>query len=305
MDMYPLQVEVNEKNILKLQTLYKRATREIENELLTATDFGVANRQMLLAQINTILRRLAINTAGFIQEELPIYYDKGQKQALMQLNNVGAEVASGMGFNSINDEAIQALIDDTAKAFGESLTGVSRSATVLLGKVVREELTFRMAKGFIGGEALSETTKAMKAVIKDKGITALIDKGGHSWSLDRYTEMLFRTKAVEARNRGMINTLAQNNYDLVQVSNHNSDHDECRVWEGRILSVTGITKGYPTVAQAESEGLFHPNCKHAINVLIPSLARQTEAYNPDERTKVISKAEIEKATDIERGNLPK
>jgi hypothetical protein len=117
--------------------------------------------------------------------------------------------------------------------------------------------------------------------------------------------MLFRTKAVEARNRGLANRMVEFNYDLVQVSNHNSTHEECRVWESRILSVSGATKGYPTVAKAEAAGLFHPNCKHAINVLIPSLARQTEAYNPDERTKVISKKEIEKATRLERGNLPK
>jgi len=52
-------------------------------------------------------------------------------------------------------------------------------------------------------------------------------------------------------------------------------------------------------------GLFHPNCRHAVNTLIPSLARQTKAYYPEEKTEVISKAEIEKATKLERPNLPK
>jgi hypothetical protein len=80
--------------------------------------------------------------------------------------------------------------------------------------------------------------------------------------------------------------MAENDYDLVQVSAHGAT-DVCGAWEGKILSATGATPGYDTVADAEADGLFHPNCRHAINVLIPSLARQTQAYNPDEETKVI------------------
>jgi len=58
----------------------------------------------------------------------------------------------------------------------------------------------------------------------------------------------------------------------------------CEPWQGQILSARGETPGYDTVADAEADGLFHPNCRHAINVLIPSLAAKTQAYNPDEPT---------------------
>lgn len=303
--MYPLQVEINEKNILKLQNTFKKAQRAIEKEIFNATDFGIANRQAILAQIDAIVDDLAIKVDGFVQEELPLYYERGIEDANKQLKNVGAELGVNEQFNLIHQDAVLALVDDTARAFAESMTGVKRSARTILGKAVREQITQAIAKGFIGGETTRTVKAAIKDVVREQGITALIDKGGKKWTLDRYSEMLFRTKAVEARNRGLANRVVEFNYDLVQVSNHSSEHEECAVWEGRILSVSGQTKGYPTVAQAEAGGLFHPNCKHAINVLIPSLARQTEAYNPDERTKVISKAEIEKTTNLERGNLPK
>lgn len=302
--MYPLQVEINEKNILKLQKTFKRAQRAIENEIFSATDFGVANRQAILAQIDNIVDDLAIKVDGFVQDELPLYYDRGISDADKQLKNVGANLGLSERFNLVHQDAILALVDDTARAFAESMTGVKRSARTVLGKAVREEITQAMAKGLIGGEATRTVKSAIKEIVREQGISALVDKGGKKWTLDRYSEMLFRTKAVEARNRGIANRMVEFNYDLVQVSNHRSSHDACARWEGRILSVTGATKGYPTVAEAEAAGLFHPNCKHAINALIPSLARQTEAYNPDERTKVISKAEIEKATKLDRDNLP-
>lgn len=300
--MYPLQVEIDPSDIDKLVRVYVTAQKSIEKELLTATNWGVQNRKRLLAQIDSILQGLAGETGDVIGEFIPKYYKSGATDANSQLKNIKAPVEIEKGFNLIHQEAIAALVDDTATAFGESLTGVSRSVNQLLGRATRELLTQKMAEGFIGGKALREVKTQMKGVIQEKGISALKDKGGNSWSLDRYSEMLFRTKAVEARNRGLANRLAEYELDLVQVSSHGAE-DICGDWEGRILSLTGKTPGYPTVAQAEADGLFHPNCKHAINTLIPSLARQTNAYYPDEETEVISKAEIEKATKLEMPSL--
>ena len=304
-DTYPLQVEVNEKSIAKLLSVFRKAQREIEREILTATDFGIYNRQAILAQIDAILQDLALKVDTMVQAELPLYYEKGIKNATAQLNNIGADIATNIAFNQINQDAIAVLVDDTARAFAESMTGVSRNVNTLLSKVVREEITQNIAKGLIAGDALKDAIKAIKLTIREQGITALIDKGGRKWTLNRYSEMLYRTKLVEARNRGLINYMVAQEYDLVQVSNHGCDCNLCKPWEGRILSSTGATKGYPTVAEAESSGLFHPNCRHAINALIPSLARKTKAYYPDERTRVISKSEIEKATNLDRPKLPK
>lgn len=294
--MYPAEVEVNEANILKITRTFKRSYKQILAEITTATDFGVANRQAILRQIEAILTQLGVNTQEFLAEELQGYYELGANAAITQLNNVGAPIGVSQGFNNIHQEAIFALVDDTAKAFGESLTGMQRSAGLVLGKAVREELTQQMAAGFIGGEALSRVRKVIKGTLQEQGLSALVDKGGHKWSLDRYADMLFRTKAVEARNRGLANRMVENNYDLVQVSTHFTEHEECRVWEGKILSLTGDTKGYPTLAEAERAGLFHPNCKHAINVLIPKLARLTSAYDPETKTRVIGGNEAQEIT---------
>lgn len=295
--MYPLQVEINPANILKITALLKTAYKNIVMEITTATDFGVANRRAILAQITKILEDTGTDVEKFLEEELPQYYKAGANDAVKQLRNTGAKVGVSEGFNRVHRDALVALVDDTARAFGESMTGVGRSANLLLGKATRELLTQKIAEGQIGGKALREVRRIIKGTLQEQGLDALIDKGGRSWTLDRYAEMLFRTKAVETRNRGLANRMAENGYDLVQVSAHGAI-DVCGPWEGKILSTTGNTPGYPTVSDAEADGLFHPNCKHAINALIPSIAKLTRAYFPDERTRQISEAEILKASGL-------
>lgn len=279
--LYPTEVEVDEAQIARLVQTFKKAYKDIIAEISTATNFGVANRQAILSQIENILFDLGVDVNDIVNTEITSYYEIGADQAVRQLRNVGAPIGVKEGFNRVHADAISALVDDTAKAFAESIVGVGRSASLLLGKATRDLLTQQMAKGIVGGEALRTVRLSIKGILQEQGLSALVDKGGKRWSLDRYAEMLFRTKAVEARNRAMANRMVENGYDLVQVSKHNTEHKECAVWEGKILSITGETKDYPTLAAAEAAGLFHPNCKHAINVIIPSLAKQTRAYDPD------------------------
>lgn len=269
--MFPQQIDITEKTIEKLTQLYLRAYREILAEMEGATEFGTAHRRAILAQIKQILRELGSDVDPILEAEVEKYYKKGADQAAKQLENLGAEVNIATGFNRIHKEAIAAIVDDTARAWGESLQGVNRSAQLLLSKQVKEEITRKLATGKLAGRSLREIKKQIIATLKDDGLVALKDKRGATWSLDRYSEMLIRTKAVEARNRGLANRMVENGYDLVQVSSHGAT-DVCGKWEGQVLSVTGKTDGYKTVAQAEADGLFHPNCRHAINAFVPGLS---------------------------------
>lgn len=296
--MYPSQVEVTPENIQKLTNTLKEAYASILQEISTATDFGVANRKAILSRIEAKLQELGVDVQTFLEEQLTAQYISGANDAVKQLKNVGADVGVSTGFNSLHTQAIAALVDDASRSFGETLTGIDRSAQLLLGRVSREVITQKLAEGIIGGKATKEVVKIIKQTLQEQGLAALIDKGGRTWQLDTYAEMLYRTKSVEARNRGLINRMVENDYDLVQVSTHFTDHAACAVWEGQILSARGATPGYQTVADAEAAGLFHPNCKHAINVLIPSLASLTRAYDPNTPTLILGK-------NVEFGKLGK
>lgn len=278
---FPQRVQVNEQNIEKVTTFYKRAYQEIVDEIQGATKFGKNNRRAILQQVEKILTELGVDTQEFVKQELPKYYETGADQAVAQLKSINANVLVSTGFNKVHKEAILAIIDDSAKAIAESISGVGRSASRLLNTAVKEELKFRLAAGETSGEALEQTKKKIKGILQEEGLSALTDKSGRKWELDRYTEMLIRTKGVEARNTGLVNRLVENGYDLVQVSAHGAT-DTCGPWEGKILSATGKTKGYPTVDDASSDShLFGPNCRHAINVIVLDLAKETMGWNPE------------------------
>src|SRR5690606_31642181 len=70
-------------------------------------------------------------------------------------------------------------------------------------------------------------------------------------------------------------------YDLVYVNDSPEECPICRLWEGKVLSITGRTPGYPTVDQARADGLWHPNCTHGTSPYIPGLTRlPTNTENP-------------------------
>lgn len=276
--MYAKEVQIDEKAFAELRRVYKIAIDDISKELETATNFGVANRKQLLSQIKVILTDLGEEMQDITASDIESYYTTGARVAEAQLANIGVDVGVTIGLSNIQKQSVQALTDDIGQLFAESMSGVYRGVQREVAQAVRKTITQRMASNLIRGEALKTVKKDLVNNFKANGLTALIDKAGKQWALDTYSEMLYRTKVVEARNRGLADTMLMNDYDLVQVSNHNSSHDACAVWEGKILSLTGASKEYPTLDEARSAGLFHPNCKHAINTLIPSLAKKTSAY---------------------------
>jgi len=281
--LYPQSIAFNEKTLNAYTAMFQKAYTEIVKKINGATNFGVANRKAILSQIEKTLIDLGDEVNGQLEIQIPKYYKNGADEAVKQLNNVGADVSVSTGFNRVHTQAIQALTSDASRSIAESIQGVGRSARQLLGKAVRDQITQQIGTGIISGDALKTVRQNIKGVLQDQGLSSLVDKGGHSWDLDTYADMVFRTKAVEARNRGLLNRMVENNYDLVQVSAHGAT-DACGEWEGKILSITGETteldgESVATIAEAEAAGLFHPNCRHALNALIPSLARQTMAYD--------------------------
>lgn len=279
--LFPLEVGVGDKEIEKLTTMYKNAYKRIVSEIKGASDFGVYNRKAILGQIEIILEDLGADVQDFIEKEVPKNYLLGTKQAVKQLNSFGAGLVVDQELNKLHTEAINMLVGDTLSAFGDSISGVKKSATQLLNKAVKEQIKMQMAEGISAGKTLKGVKTYLSGVLAENDLTSLVDKAGREWTLDRYTEMLVRTKTAEARNRGLLNRSAELDHDLVQVSDHNTDCPVCGPWEGEIISLTGKTPGYPTLAEAEADGLFHPNCRHAINVYDAEFAGRLREYNPD------------------------
>ena len=284
-------VKIREGSIEQLITLYKHTYTNLVKEITDATDAGKIRKARVMVRINMELEALGVEVDKWARREIPQYYLDGANVAIQDLRALGVDISKSKNFAVINAEAIRALTDDVALAFGQSITTLSRNGNQLLTTALRQQLNFIIAEGKLTGEARKTISNNIKQLIQDNGITGLQDKSGRNWTFDNYARMLARTKAAEARNQGLVNRMLTSGYDLVQVSNHNTDHPACKFWEGKVLSLTGevptgtiLPGGFKvagTLDEAKSKGLFHPNCKHAINVLVPSLASKTQAYeNP-------------------------
>lgn len=277
-------VKIREGKIEDLIKIYKRSYSRIVKEIITATEAGKIQRARVLARINHELEDLGVDVDEWVKKEIPQYYLDGVNIAQQDLRAMGIDVSKSSNFATINREAIKALTDETALNFATGIRGISRNANMILSDTLKQQLNFIIADGRLSGQTRKTISRALEARLRDEGITAIRDRAGKRWTFDNYTRMLARTKAVEARNQGLTNRMLASGYDLVQVTNHGTSHRACARWEGEILSLSGKTPGYPTVETARSAGLFHPNCEHAINVLSPSVAERTVAYdNPFNR----------------------
>lgn len=280
MAQFPKRIELNDAANADLVKMYKSAYSDIIATLADQTDFGRAHRAAVLGQIQNRLNQLGVDTDAWIRDHIPAQYQAGMENAIGQLTAIGANIKIGMTMTQLNSDALQALMNSTSSAFGEAMSSVSRNAARIFDEATNIQIKQTLAEGLAGGSTRIDVGKQIKQIIAERGVPALTDRGGNSWSLDRYADMLTRTKGAEARNTGLSNKMLENGYDLVQVSSHGAS-DVCQDWEGEILSLTGETDGYPTVDEATGDGLFHPNCQHALNAIHMDLAESTLAYNVD------------------------
>lgn len=270
----------------RLIGLYKQTYLDILAKIEGSTDFGLARRTILLARINNDLRNLKIDTDLWLEKELPKQYYAGAKLAQEQLKELKQKtninlLKNNQVFSQYNKRAVSALVSDASEAFAQAIQGIGRSAKNLTAQAVQREIRESIAKGIVSGDTKKEIVAVVKQQIREQGLEAIRDKGGKRWTLDRYADMLVRTKTTEARNTGLANQMLANGNDLVQVSVNGSKHEGCAKYEGDILSITGETDGYTSLDEAKAGGLFHPNCKHTINAVNVSLAEKTYGWNKD------------------------
>ena len=130
-----------------------------------------------------------------------------------------------------------------------------------------------------------------------KGIQSVVYKNGRKVSIEAYSEMVGRTMSGHAAVQASLNRYEEYGYNLVRVSAHYITCPMCAPYEGAILSQDG-GGGYPSVDEAISNGLFHPNCAHDISPYIPGVSPAQEMHVDPEVQKLIDEHGYSKAQDM-------
>lgn len=111
-----------------------------------------------------------------------------------------------------------------------------------------------------------QSRKALTSKIKSY-LSDLVDNdewieiGNRMYRMTTYAEMLGRTVLREAQTKATLDVCQQYDNDLVQVSDHQTQCEECQEYEGEIYSISGTHPVYPELT---AEPPYHPNCEHSL-----------------------------------------
>lgn len=192
----------------------------------------------------------------------------------LAIDDLPSTAAKGMTFDYFSKK----YLDDIVARINPSTASDRIAINAPLGRMLDEDIRAVRAvvsdvirEGAVSGMNYPDMSREMqKRLQKVKPGAVFIDRAGRKWKADSYFGMLNRTLHGNVARETYMDTCAEAGYDLVRVMGRSTYPDSpCIPFEGEILSLTGKTKGYTTLAEAEADGLFHPNCIHALEVFIP------------------------------------
>lgn len=258
------RVRIAEEEAVRLEILYEQAETEILRELARAADRGnqLDYLKSLLDNVQAILKDLRAGARQWTEEAIPHLYQAGVEAANNQLRQLGLDAK--MGYGAIHQQAVQLL----ANAAFERLDGSSATIGRRVEDWYRTAALEATRASIIGYKTTRQVAKDFQRRLAEHGITGFKDAAGRDWNMKSYASMVARTTTMEAHLGGTANRLLESGHDLVIVSDHVEECDLCRPWEGKVLSLTGATPGYPTLAEAKEAGLFHPNCEHTYGLYL-------------------------------------
>jgi Phage minor capsid protein 2 len=261
------------KNVLKG---YIRARELIIIQLLSLVEnngdpIKVNQQASMLRQVDYILAGLNAEVQSTIEEGILANFKEGQ--AILSYNagefNSLAEATQNVAFSQLAKETIDSILADTFDDLLSATELTSKRTKRIVRRVVSEQMKVDMARArgrkIMSKGIIEELTKqGLSKTVKEEGFVGIVDKKGRQWELNRYVDMVVRSKYKQARFEGMRTKAVEDGYDLAVVSSHGAK-DKCRKYEGMVISMNGQTAGYPTYQELRrSNEIFHPNCKHTI-----------------------------------------
>jgi len=207
------------------------------------------------------------------------HYERGVYETQKSLVSGNSLVESNAFGGKFHQDAVQALTEETYQNINGAMTGISETGAKVIAEASKIAQTQAIGTGITKGQTLRNIKKQLIKEFSKQGIIALKDRAGKQWELNRYTEMLARTKLTQAHNSGVAGRMDEMGYDLVLITDHYGECELCRPFENVVLSVSGRNKQYTSLDDAKAQGLFHPNCRHAMTPYFKRYLDQSTAWN--------------------------
>ncbi len=237
--------------------LYDAAEKELLVELNKALLKGnnTDNLKALLQNTRAIRADLLAGGREWCQQVVPMLY-----QDAAAATGLPMVTAHGM----LHQQAMQVL--------AENSYGRLQQVDQVIGRRIDDihrQMALEAVRGDVAGyRTWKQTAKIFREKLAEEGVTGFVDSRGRRWNMKTYSEMVARTTTREVMIEGTANRLLENGHDLAEIVGGVGKNTcgKCKAWVGRTVSLTGKTKGYPTLADARGAGIFHGNCTHNIAI---------------------------------------
>jgi len=230
--------------------------------------------------------------AGAIEQA----WTQAAEEALRELQRAGQDVPQSLLV--IPRDALQAAVEQLVLSLDEALWMAARQAQGLMaaaatldqgertrqepriiGRRVNDELRRAgleaTARKIAEGLSVRDMRRVLIEDLVQRGITVVTDQAGRRWSLEAYADMVARTTSREVYTEGTIRVVQRAGHDLVQISTHWPTCDLCAARQGRVVSLSGRTEGWPTLDEI-GRPPFHPRCGHSASPVV------IDMLDPDE-----------------------
>lgn len=252
------------RGVARSTELAKRACRDIRGEVMRLSrDLDVhrkaADRAKVERAIRARIRRLELMLEQAQQGAVGAAVSGANGETGLEASHSSAYTREILGM--VQDSQGQNLAAVFSRRMAQSVIDGLRRATVSTMQVASVlGLSLREQKNLIRQKWEDSCDRLEDAVF--------VDSSGREWAARDYFAMNVRTNAMRVFNDVLAGNIVSGGGDLAQISRHGDPHcTGCFPWEGRIVSVTGKTKGYPSYEQARAAGCFHPNCTHTLETV--------------------------------------
>jgi len=259
-----------DRGVDRLVRYYEKALAEIQRELTRydLTDMRRANALATIASIVEILKQLNVDVSALVAELIPQAASDGIARAMVALGvaQTAAEAQNIVKFNRLNKELVAAVVADTQADLLAVTQNIERRVKATIRQVTAEVMRTNVTQGINGTASLSrDIRRKLYETLGNSADTAIVDASGRRWKLKHYTDMVVRTKMLEAHKEATINEAVGRNALYGVISSHGAK-DACRSWEGKVIKLTPDAPGdYPYINDLPRREIFHPNCKHVIS----------------------------------------
>src|SRR5690625_1884418 len=268
-------------NVLEWQIDKMNQLRLINDETVRALSkaTGIAEKE-----IRKVIEDVGLDTIESVDDELKSIYDPVEMPS--QIDRV-LESFVNQAFEEFDNFVNQTLID----------TNHGQGTVSRMYRKIVEEATGKVLTGLkTTNQAIAETVIEWSR----KGIdTAFIDRGGHTWHLERYAETVIRSTVNRTYNELRMSRMQEYDVDLVLVSALPDPRDICGQIQGKVASMKEPSQndsGYPSIYEfgyGNPGGIRGINCRHMFFPFVegimennqPQYSQEEMSYNRELRQK--------------------